>query len=285
MNKTLNDALVALITLDRTLKPVQLADARESALIQGLNGLAAEYGREIEPTRIDANGEMNFFMKGSAEGRGQPYGPELAAWLSTIATRTGTDPKKGPTEPGSNWCRIHHFEVERLLLAVGRELSPAPIKYDPAAKAPISSGERKQLERDAENIPATAKRKDVTCEAQDLADEIPAARDHFELGCWLYYYSKRVGANDGLQDRIDCARRLFDAGIQNPGYRFFTVFEFGERQFDTLFEMGDSDQVVSALRDIALADPTGGVARAFPEMGWSLVASPKRPDADVTMAP
>lgn len=134
MNAMLRDALLALANLDTTLKPLPLANARESALIMGLNGLAAEYGREIQYTRIDARGEMDFFIKGGA------FGPELAAWLSTIPVRTGELAILGPRLPENSWCRIHHFEVERLLQRVGREMGvypsePAPIHVKVAATA------------------------------------------------------------------------------------------------------------------------------------------------------
>lgn len=104
------------------------------------------------------------------------------------------------------------------------------------------------------------------------AQETAAAKRHFDLGGWLYYYSRRIylEGEEGLKHRVDCAKRIFLAGINSPGYRFFTVFDFGERQFDTIFEMGDADQVISSLRDLVKQDRTGNIGQAFAYHGWPL---------------
>lgn len=111
MNLRLKHALHALAGLDRSLKPVQLARAREDALVEALHGLAAEFGREIAFTRIDANGEMDFNLVDVGQG----YGPELAALLSKVPRRYGVAPTDAAVLPENGWCRIHHFDVERLL--------------------------------------------------------------------------------------------------------------------------------------------------------------------------
>lgn len=138
-------------------------------------------------------------------------------------------------------------------------------------QAPISSAERAQLLIDAKNIRAAAQRKQVTLDRFEKTRESSAAELHFELGAWLYFYRNRVGiaGTQGLKDRIDCARRIFEAGITNPGYDFFTIFEFGERQFDTIFESGDSDAVIDGLRAILVTAPTDGLRKAFLSYGWS----------------
>lgn len=128
---------------------------------------------------------------------------------------------------------------------------------------PLRSSQFAQLRADAQNIRAAAQRKQVTLDDWDAAQETQAAKSHFDLGCWLFYYSRRVGLEDGLKHRIDCARRIFLADIQNPGYMFFTVFDFGERQFDTIFEMGDADQVLDALRHLAHQDSSGRLLKAL----------------------
>lgn len=141
---------------------------------------------------------------------------------------------------------------------------------------PLSEAELARLRADARDIPGTAKRRNTTLDAWDLRSERAAAEKHFALGCWLYYYSRRIFLTgpEGLQHRIDCARRIFEAGLGNPGYAFFTVFEFGEREFDTIFEMGDSTQVLEGLRKLARRSRSQQIREAFAEMGWSLQSTP-----------
>ena len=134
-------------------------------------------------------------------------------------------------------------------------------------RAPIAGSERRKLKADLQNLRATAARKGTLLDAWDERIESRAGKEHFELGCWLYYYSQRI-YTEGVESRIDCARRIFAEGITNPGYRFFTVFDFGERQFDTLFEMGDAEQVIEGLRRYLPGDETGGLKRAFENFGW-----------------
>jgi hypothetical protein len=142
---------------------------------------------------------------------------------------------------------------------------------------PISEADLARLRADARNIPGTARRRNTTLDAWDLRSEGAAAEKHFVLGCWLFYYSRRIFLTgpEGLKHRIDCARRIFEAGLANPGYAFFTVFEFGEREFDTIFEMGDSALVLEGLRKLARRSRSQHIKEAFAEMGWSLQPTPE----------
>jgi hypothetical protein len=63
-------------------------------------------------------------------------------------------------------------------------------------------------------------------------------------------------------------RKLFEAGIAFPGYRFYTVFNFGARELDACFEMGDGSAVKDALVAMAKADPTCQLAQSVREMEW-----------------
>ncbi|NMG28430.1 hypothetical protein [Aromatoleum evansii] len=141
-------------------------------------------------------------------------------------------------------------------------------------RAPLSARERAQLQRDAADVRATAQRKGLTLDAWEEREESAIAREHFELGCWLYWYQHQVyrEGKDGLQARIECAERIFLAGFTNPKYKFFTVFDFGERQFDTIFEMGDSAQVLEGLRERLKKDKSGKIAEAFTYFGWPQTA-------------
>ncbi len=135
-------------------------------------------------------------------------------------------------------------------------------------KAPITAAQRTQLERDARDLYGTAKRKGSTLDVWDHAQEAPAARDHFELGCWLFHFVHMDRAAKATLDlRIGTLRRLFEAEIYSPGYRFYTVFDFGERQFDGMFEQGDAQQVIEGLRAF-LANVR--VQKGFQYFGWSL---------------
>lgn len=134
-------------------------------------------------------------------------------------------------------------------------------------RAPITAAERKQLKANLADLRATAARNQTTLDDWEERNEREAGHQHFELGCWLYYYHRRVGT-EGVEARIDCARRIFLAGITNPKYQFFTAFSFGERQFDTIFEMGDSAEVIKGLQQLIPSDSTGNIAKAFQYFGW-----------------
>lgn len=136
--------------------------------------------------------------------------------------------------------------------------------------APLSAAQLAQLRADANDIWGAAARKGTTLDRWEHSDESRAAKAHFALGTWLFYYSKRISQPDALKDRIDCARRIFEAGIERIGYKFFTVFDFGERHFDTLVEMGDADEVLDGLREIAHKSRNENLLKAFAYMGWSL---------------
>lgn len=137
---------------------------------------------------------------------------------------------------------------------------------------PISIDKITQLRADAANLPGTAARKGTTLDRWDEHQESAAAKNHFDLGCWLYYYQSRMRSCadpvQGLKDRIDCAKRIFEAGLNNPGYQFFTAFDFGERDFDGIFEQGDSLHVIHGLRKHIDKDATGNIKGAFEYMGW-----------------
>jgi len=136
MTDSLKDSIQRLWDIDENLTPFQKGNQREDAIVAGLHGLAAHFGKEIDFTRIDANGELNFNIKGAAQGLGGEYGEGLAAYLSEVPRRTGISATSSPVLPQNNWCRINHFDAERLLKIVGRDLFDieGPTADEPAAR-------------------------------------------------------------------------------------------------------------------------------------------------------
>ena len=137
MTERLRDALLVLRALDTssTLSPLAKAAARGGALTEGLQALAAEYGKEADVSGINARGEFSFSVIGpEGRGPGRPsgqYGEELAAWLSTVPRRTGVAMTSAAVMPENGWCWVNHFDAERLLNAVadqvlGQEASAPP---------------------------------------------------------------------------------------------------------------------------------------------------------------
>ena len=137
--------------------------------------------------------------------------------------------------------------------------------------APISKEERTQLLSDIADLQGTAKRKGVTLDRYEEAREKLVASKHFELGCWLSRFTKLRGLPPAqyLSERIDLVTRIFLAEFNNPSYDFFTVFDFGERQFDGIFEQGDAEDVIDGLRRNIPLDRTGKLESAFEYFGWS----------------
>lgn len=138
-------------------------------------------------------------------------------------------------------------------------------------KAGLSTSELAMLKIRALNIQATAKEKgNSPLDSWDLQNEIWHAEKHFELGCWLYFYSKKVGkeGSAGLFFRIGCLKKIIKSGIEKTGYSFFTVFDFGEREYDTIFEMGDGDLVKKAILAEIPKDTTGLFKTYCANMGW-----------------
>ena len=93
--------------------PVQTARARERRLSRGLQALAAKHGHKIRPPLIDSNGEFMFVVDGH-------YGQALTDRLNEIPVRHGILPTQGHVLACNNWCRINHFDAERLLSHKGK---------------------------------------------------------------------------------------------------------------------------------------------------------------------
>lgn len=112
-------------------------------------------------------------------------------------------------------------------------------------KAPLTAKERVLLRRNAADVKRTAVWKGFAVDNAHIEIAERFARDYFTLGCWLYYYSFRIHRRDNLDERIDCASRLFEAGFSDPGDYFLLIFGFGKGHFTALFR--DGDTILDAL--------------------------------------
>lgn len=121
MTDRLESAINDLYSIDRSLNPLEFSRAREAVLIEGLHALAEHFGKEIEHTYIDSNGDLKFHIEGARKGEGE-FGDELAATLSKVATRSGAQASKTVILGQNNWTWLNHFEAEKLLKMVGKEL-------------------------------------------------------------------------------------------------------------------------------------------------------------------
>jgi hypothetical protein len=138
---------------------------------------------------------------------------------------------------------------------------------------PLSKAVISQLRIDASNVRAAAVRKNLVLDKYEEREETLAAKRYFQLGAWLYYYKHEMWRDRGrnyLDMQVACLLRLFQAQIPSPGYRFFTVFDFGDRDFDTLFENGNSAEVLQELRAIYFQTKDAAIASGFAYHGWQL---------------
>lgn len=102
--------------------------ARGEHLGKALQYLAACHGVTLEgPLHIDSRGEFSIVAlpaDGSSPKLGcGPYGEAFAAILNQHHPRQGINP--GTVLPESGWCRMNHFEVERMVLAQAQAMLPA----------------------------------------------------------------------------------------------------------------------------------------------------------------
>lgn len=111
---------------------------------------------------------------------------------------------------------------------------------------------------------------------REIAVEKQYGLQHLDFLVKLHNLSTGIRAEgpQGLKARIECARHIFTAEDQLSSVvlselRSFlaqVVFCFGEREFDTLFEMGDGDQVKAALMESA--EESKAVKDVCRGIGW-----------------
>ncbi len=124
----------------------------------------------------------------------------------------------------------------------------------------------------AERLDLVVKAQASDADAYSMERERRFAARH----CAFAIKLKSLARGNDLRSRIACAKHIFSScGSEGGphfedvtgGYVAFSLFRFGPRQFDSLFEMGDGDEVRAALERLALRDPV--VAQNCERMGWS----------------
>lgn len=133
------------------------------------------------------------------------------------------------------------------------------------------------------NLELVARAKGLQIDAKALA-----AEERFglaNLGYLVRLHNLAIKTDElgpvGLTARIACAQHIFSAKSQGSAvtlrdlasYRAYTAFDFGAREFDTLFEMFDGSEVRQALEKLARTDAS--VAQAIErDMGWTGARQP-----------
>lgn len=126
MNAKIEQVIASLDVLEKARQNAEISGfaagmEREKLLISGLNALAAACGVMLRnPMRIDANGEISIVAKRPDDtldvNACAEYGAKFAAMLSPFSPRTGTV-AMSRVDPRNGWCRMNHFDVERMLRA------------------------------------------------------------------------------------------------------------------------------------------------------------------------
>ena len=108
------------------LKPVQAGDKRETALIKGVVAVARYYGDTLKQiVGIDGRGELSIASKPENPFNlaGVPFSDSFCEALNThTRPRCGVLPSAVMEPEHSNWCRVNHFDAERMMFAVAEAL-------------------------------------------------------------------------------------------------------------------------------------------------------------------
>lgn len=104
-------------------KPVQAGDMRGKALCDGVMTLALHLGVTLKPIlSIGTLGELAIVSQGANpwDVAGVPFSKDFCDALNTHAKpRCGIPGTVAVMDPDhANWCRINHFDAERMIYAV-----------------------------------------------------------------------------------------------------------------------------------------------------------------------
>jgi hypothetical protein len=124
----LKDIALELISIEKQrvsgeLKPVRAAGLREAALIRGVMAVAESMGVKLKPLyAIDARGELSIAsakVDAYRDLAGPAFSAEFCDALNTYCKpRCGIFPTAVMEPVHSNWCRINHFDAERMVYAI-----------------------------------------------------------------------------------------------------------------------------------------------------------------------
>jgi hypothetical protein len=109
------------------LKAVPAGRAREKELCESVATVAKYFGVILKPIyAIDSNGELPIVSQGVhiSDLVGKPFSREFCDALTThTKPRCGMPGTVAVMNPEhSNWCRINHFEAERMILAIADQV-------------------------------------------------------------------------------------------------------------------------------------------------------------------
>jgi hypothetical protein len=109
--------------LSGKLKPVQAGSLREKVLCDGIILVANYFGVMLKPIiAIDANGELPIVSQGlqAFDLVGAPFSKDFCDTITKYTKpRCGMPGTVAVMNPEhSNWCRINHFDAERMLFGV-----------------------------------------------------------------------------------------------------------------------------------------------------------------------
>jgi hypothetical protein len=143
-----------------------------------------------------------------------------------------------------------------------------PLPRDPSVPvAPITPRQRAMLLARLKDLRGTAQMHGTSLSDWELMDEANAARLHFEVGAWGWWSQQRRESLS-VQDRARVIFAVLASGKTSVGYEFFTAFEFGERQFDAFFEMGDGHEVVDAVSELVVSSGNAAALACLQANGW-----------------
>ena len=126
-------------------------------------------------------------------------------------------------------------------------------KVEGLPKAPLSHTARKAISKDITNFKSVAKAKGQAVDTWEAHYEQRVTEDHFELTCWLKWFMATQARRDCVATRAMIVFLIFENGIKRIAYEFHTITDFGERQFDNIFESGDSSDVLVQLNRLVSA--------------------------------